>query len=158
MVVFSIFSSGVLVSIHECCKDHHHLCCEDHHESDDHQHVAFYSDEIHSGFCATSSEEDCTPAVKEEEFLTDIHSCSNHSHCFIVTYLIKITDNFVGSDLLKNQIKSPSSIDLFASIFNDEFDLMHLIQEPENYIFNPPSLNLVGANFINFTSQRVYYA
>lgn len=158
MVVFSVFSSGVLVSIHECCKAHHHLCCNEHHEHENHDQVAFFNDDYDSHCCASDLEKDCEPSLNEEELLTDVCACQNHSHCFIVTYLIKITDNFVGSDLLKNHIKSPTPILLFASVLNEQLVLLQLNQVYEEVIFSPPTLKLVGTNFINFTSQRVYYA
>lgn len=158
IVVFSVFSSGVLVSIHECCKAHHHLCCDEHHELEDHEHLAYYNDEYTPQTCSTETENDCEPSVNEEELLADVCACQNHSHCFIVTYLIKITDNFVGSSILKDNIKSPDPINLLVSIINDQLDLSHKNNEPQEVIFSPPTLKLVGSNFINFTSQRVFYA
>jgi len=158
MVVFAVFSSGVLVSIHECCKAHHHLCCDQHTKDENDPHLALYNEEHHSDCCASETEQDCQPSVSKEELLTNVCACQNHAHCFILTYLIKITDNFVGSPLLKDNIKSPTPIDLLASILNDQLDLIHPNKEPQKVLLNPPTLKLVGANFINFTSQRVYYA
>lgn len=146
IVVFSVFSTGFLVSIHECCQLHKHEVCEIH-QPNEASHKDCSSETDHESGCCASEPTELDGCV-----------CDTHDHCLIMTILIKITDNFVASDFLKNQLKSPTPILLFTSILNDQLDLMVPKNEPKDPVFTPPTLKLVGSNFINFTSQRVYYA
>jgi len=102
---FFVLSSGVVITLHECCTKHHH--------------------------------------AKNE-----------HNHCRETKIFIKIEDEFIKSEtthfpflLVETASFLPISI---HEVFKKTTPLfLHPI---------PPLLKLVGVNFVNFTSQRVFYS
>lgn len=158
MVVFAVFSTGFLVSIHECCHAHKHEVCKVH-QPDEVQHSDCTSEiDPESNCCEKESMPNSSQTSENKVNHSDGCPCDNHDHCLVLTFLIKITDNFVVSDLLKDQLKSPTPIALFNQEFNN-IERNSLIEEhADAFIYSPPKIHLGGKNFINFTSQRVYYA
>jgi hypothetical protein len=156
LVVFVIFSTGVVVNIHESCKNHHHLCCDNHHESDNVQALAFYSSTDHI-LCDISLEKDEILTTLDHDHIDkEITSCGNHTHCFLITYILKISDAYFGVDNSNYQLKSILPIQMFANISHLELQIE--ASEMENNNFKPPKRFESGIAFINFTSQRLHYA
>ena len=157
-VVFFIFSTGVLVNIHESCKTLHHLCCEEHHECEDLHSVSLIPSDSHDA-CKTSILEDPLLTTLDHDHLdSEVEACSNHSHCFLITYLLKISDQYMGVDYTSSQLKTVIPIQLFL---ND--DVVSLtVKLPEIEILrtgiDPPKRFENSQEFIKFTSQRVLYA
>lgn len=158
MIIFSIFSTGFLVSIHECCHSHHHEVCKIHDHSEVESHVPLSELEHNEGCCENESVAYPIKTSHNKAEHIEGCSCDSHNHCLILTFLIKITDNFVVSDLLKNQLKSPTPIALFNQDLNNIENESLLGENAHEYIYSPPKIHLVGKTFIIFTSQRVYYA
>lgn len=158
LVVFVTFSTGVMVTIHECCKAHHHLCCDEHHENENTQSLSFYNSEKHAECDMAKVDDDLMTTLDHDALETEVSECSNHSHCFVVSYLIKITDNFVITEYNKDQVKTPSPIVLFENqlLTNIELDVPY--SELEILKVGPPLLLQSSKAFINFTSQRIFYA
>jgi len=102
---FFVLSSGVVITLHECCTKHHH--------------------------------------AKNE-----------HNHCHETKIFIKIEGEFIKSEtthfpflLVETASFLPISI---HEVLKKTIPLfLHPI---------PPLLKLVGANFLDFTSQRIYYS
>jgi hypothetical protein len=101
---FLVLSSGVVITIHECCHKHHH--------------------------------------VK-----------SDHKHCHEDKLFLKIKDEFTKSERSFVAFPLVETV-LFSSIQLDNI----CIATPHFQNSTPPLLKLVGVNFINFTSQRVFYS
>jgi hypothetical protein len=100
-----VLSSGIVITLHECCTKHHH--------------------------------------TKNE-----------HNHCHETKIFIKIEDDFIKSEATHF---SPSEVEkvLFFSIsINHIFEII----TPHFLYSIPPLLKFVGVNFVNFTSQRVFYS
>ncbi len=158
MVVFSVFSTGFLVSIHECCHAHKHEVCKVH-QPNEASHNDCSSETDHESSCCENKSLPISSQTAEDEFNhSEGCSCDTPNHCLVLTFLIKITDNFVVSDLLKTQLKSPTPIALFNQDLNDIENDSLLGENAHEHIYAPPKNHLVGKVFIIFTSQRVYYA
>lgn len=158
MVMFFTFSTGVMVNIHESCKAHHHLCCDEHHECEDSHSVSFYKSNSHTECEKSATNEELLTTLDHDHLESDIEACSNHSHCFLITYLLKITDQYMGVDYTSSQLKTVIPIQLFL---ND--DVVSLtVKLPEIEILrtgiDPPKRFENSQEFIKFTSQRVLYA
>lgn len=158
LVVFVTFSTGVMVTIHECCKTHHHLCCDKHHENENAQSVSFYNSEEHSECDLSKVDDGLMTTLDDDQLEAEVDECSNHSHCFIITYLIKITDNFVVTEFNKDQVKSPAPLVLFENQLLTNIDLDVPFSELEILKVGPPLPIKSAKAFLNFTSQRIYYA
>ncbi len=158
VVLFFTFSSGVLVNIHESCKTYHHLCCEEHHECEDLHSVSLIPSDTHEA-CKTSILEDPLLTTLDHDHLeSEVEACSNHSHCFLITYLLKISDQYMGVDYASSQVKTASPIQLFLN--EDIVSLTIKIPEIEilKIAIDPPKRFENSREFIKFTSQRVLYA
>ncbi len=158
LVVFVTFSTGVMVTIHECCKAHHHLCCEKHHEDENTQSLSFYNSEEHTECDLSKVDDELMTTLDHDDADAEVNECSNHSHCFVITYLIKITDNFVISEYNKDQVKTPSPIVLFENQLLKDIQLDIPFSEIDIFKVGPPLLLKSAKAFLNFTSQRIYYA
>jgi hypothetical protein len=157
-VVFFVFSTGVLVNIHESCKTFHHLCCEEHHECEDLHSVSLIPTDPHES-CKTSILEDPLLTTLDHDHLdSEVEACSNHSHCFLITYLLKISDQYMGVDYASSLVKTVTPIQLF---FNDDVVSLR-VKIPEIEIhktgIDPPKRFENSQEYIKFTSQRVLYA
>jgi hypothetical protein len=99
-----VLSSGVVITIHECCHKHHH--------------------------------------VKND-----------HNHCNEDKLFIKIKDEFTKTERIVTFFPVTETV-LFFSI------QLPLVETQTPHFQNgvPPLLQLVGVNFINFTSQRIFYS
>jgi hypothetical protein len=102
---FFLLSSGVAITIHECCHKHQ-------------------------------------------------HAKSEHNHCHETKIYIKIDDVFIKSKTAQFSFPLLETT-LFTSIqINDVSENITIpFQHPI-----PPLLKLAGVNFVNFTSQRIYYS
>lgn len=157
LVVFITFSSGVMVTIHECCKIHQHNCCEDH----SHAELIITDSDINlseSTSCEHDLDQNLKATLEHDHIKTDLNKCSNHAHCLILTYIIKITDHFIIPDFNKDQIKVPVTLVLFANQLFDVFDLDTLYYQIDTKKESPPLLVRSSKLFLDFTSQRIYYA
>jgi len=100
-----MLSSGIVITLHECCTKHHH--------------------------------------TKNE-----------HNHCHETKILIKIEGVFIKSETTHFSSPLVETVLFFYIPINEFFEkTTPLFQHPI-----PPLLKLVGVNFVNFTSQRIYYS
>lgn len=157
LVVFVTFSSGVMVTIHECCKIHQHNCCDDH----THSEIVMTDSDLslsENSSCHHVLDQNLKETLEQEHIKTDLNKCSNHAHCLILTYIIKITDHFITPDFTKDQLKVPVAMELFAFELFDVFNLDPLYYQLDTQKESPPILVKTAELFLDFTSQRIYYA
>jgi len=102
---FLVLSSGVVITLHECCTKHHH--------------------------------------AKNE-----------HNHCHETKIFIKIEDEFIKNETTYFSFSLVETISCFSISIDDIFERV----TPRFLYAVPPLLKLVGVNFVNFTSQRVFYS
>lgn len=159
LVVFITFSSGVMVTIHECCKIHQHDCCEHHSISEadlkiEESQIAISENTL----CQHSFDQNLRATLEKDHIKTDLNKCSHHSHCLILTYIIKITDHFVVPEVNKDQFKVPVALVLFAHQLFDLLDLTPSCFPLEHQKGSPPLVLKTAKIFLDFTSQRIFYA
>jgi hypothetical protein len=82
------------------------------------------------------------------------HAKYDHKHCHEDKLFIKIKDDFIKSKTTHIAFPVIKTV-LFFSIQN-----IIIVEKITPYFQNqiPPLINLVGVNFINFTSQRIFYS
>jgi hypothetical protein len=129
MLIFFVFSSGIMVTVHVCTESHDHICSTSRHSIylliHEHHHTGCESEECHA--CSSVDEE---------------HShCTMHSHCSLVSHLIKISDPI---DLFNEPIVEISSVPASFEQMSTDIDR--------------PSIRAGSPDFIHFISQRVLYA
>jgi len=100
-----MLSSGVVITLHECCTKHQH--------------------------------------AKNE-----------HSHCHETKILIKLEEEFIKKETAHFSFLSIKTV----SFLYVPTDIIFEKITPHFQYAIPPLLKLVGVNFINFTSQRVFYS
>ncbi|MCL2291385.1 MAG: hypothetical protein FWC34_11905 [Bacteroidetes bacterium] len=109
IILFSAFffmlSSGIVITLHECCSKH-------------------------------------------------VHAKNEHNHCHETKILVKIEGEFVKSETACFSSPLVETVLFFYISVNEFFEKTTPIFE---YPI-PPLLKLVGINFLNFTSQRIYYS
>jgi len=100
-----MLSSGVMITIHEHCHQHH-------------------------------------------------HAKNDHRHCHETKLLIKIEENFIKSKPTQISIPVVETVLFFTVQIHHTFEII----TPHFQYTIPPLIKLTGVNFINFTSQRVFYS
>lgn len=145
MLIFFVFSSGIMVTVHVCTESHDHICSTSRHSIylliHEHHHTGCESEECHS--CSSVDEE---------------HShCTMHSHCSLVSHLIKITDSYKVDDLSEDYHLTCDPIDLFNEPIVEISSVPASFEQMSTDI-DPPSIRAGSPDFIHFISQRVLYA
>jgi len=82
------------------------------------------------------------------------HAKNEHVHCHETKLLVKIQDEFIKSKIAHFSIPE-MKIDAFSSVRSKVF---FEIVTPHFQYAIPPLLKIVGVNFVNFTSQRIFYS
>jgi hypothetical protein len=102
---FFVLASGIIITWHECCHEHHHAKTE-------------------------------------------------HNHCHETKIFVKIEDDFLKSKATHISFPVIETV-LFFSI--QKIVIVEKVT-PNFHHSIPPLIKLVGAHFVNFTSQRVLYS
>ena len=82
------------------------------------------------------------------------HAKTEHVHCHETKVYLKIQDEFTKSETVHFSFQLAESVWFLSDQIHDIFE----ITTPHFQYFAPPLLKLVGVNFVNFTSQRVFYS
>jgi hypothetical protein len=82
------------------------------------------------------------------------HAKNEHNHCHEIKVFLKIKDGFIKS---KTTLSSFSPVETILFSPNQIHHVFEIVTPYFRYAV-PPLLKLVGVNFVNFTSQRVFYS
>ena len=82
------------------------------------------------------------------------HAKNDHRHCHETKLLIKLEEDFIKSKTTQTSIPVVETVLFFAVQVYYTFELI----TPHFQYAIPPLIKLAGVNFINFTSQRVFYS
>lgn len=82
------------------------------------------------------------------------HAKKEHNHCHETKIFIKIEDDFIKSESVHFSSPVVENVLFSAVSVKNVFEIV----TPHFQYAIPPLLKFVGVNFVNFTSQRIFYS
>ena len=137
LTIYFVFSSGIIVSFHYCCKSH---CC------------------IESTTTSCCKDNDCDDKTHDADFACDVSTITCQQHCSDTQFYLKIVDNYDTNEKLslvhqtsfirEIYVKHPNNNELpsccGAALKRNDLLLSHPV--------------IQGDSFLKFSQQFIDYA